>query len=74
MKIVFNGQECELNLASKNVCTLDEVLSDSQFTKGVPVEQAVVAVNQTLVHKNDYKTLTLKEGDHIEMLTAVVGG
>ena len=70
MKIVFNGKAVELH----NTCTLSDVLSDSKITQDVPVEQAVVAVNQVLVHKNDYKTLVIKEGDQIEMLTAVVGG
>lgn len=70
MKIVFNGKQVEL----KNQGTLDEVLSQTYITQGVPVDQAVVAVNQALVHKNDYKNLVIKEGDQIEMLTAVVGG
>lgn len=70
MKIVFNGKAVELH----NTCRLSDVLSDSKITQDVPVEQAVVAVNQTLVHKNDYQTLVMKEGDQIEMLTAVVGG
>ncbi|MFY0641920.1 MAG: sulfur carrier protein ThiS [Bermanella sp.] len=70
MKIVFNGKAVELH----NTCTLSDVLSDNKITQDVPVEQAVVAVNQVLVHKNDYKTLVMKEGDQIEMLTAVVGG
>ena len=70
MKIVFNGKAVEL----PNTCTLSDVLSDSKITQDVPVEQAVVAVNQVLVHKNDYQTLVIKEGDQIEMLTAVVGG
>ena len=70
MKIVFNGKAVELH----NTCTLSDVLSDSKIIQDVPVEQAVVAVNQVLVHKNDYKTLVIREGDQIEMLTAVVGG
>lgn len=74
MKIVFNGQEYELNHERNNACTLNDVLSKKNLIKGVPVEQAVVAVNQSLVHKSDYKSLTIKDGDQIEMLTAVVGG
>ena len=70
MKIVFNGQAFELNQA----CTLGDVLSDNLYTNGVPVEQAVVAVNQKLIHKSDYQTRVLQDGDQIEMLTAVVGG
>ena len=70
MNIVFNGKMFELN----TTCTLADVLSDHRYTKGVPVEQAVVAVNQTLIHKSDYQTRVLQDGDQIEMLTAVVGG
>ncbi|GAA6135244.1 hypothetical protein NBRC116188_20340 [Oceaniserpentilla sp. 4NH20-0058] len=70
MKIVFNGQTVEL----PNTHTLSALLTDSNLTKGLSIEQAVVAVNQTLVHKSDYETLIIHEGDQIEMLTAVVGG
>ncbi len=70
MKIVFNGQTVEL----PNACTLSALLSDANLTNGLPVEQAVVAVNQSLIHKSDYESLTIHEGDQIEMLTAVVGG
>lgn len=70
MKIVFNGQTVEL----PNACALSALLIDANLTKGLPVEQAVVAVNQALVHKQNYGNLIINEGDQIEMLTAVVGG
>jgi thiamine biosynthesis protein ThiS len=43
-------------------------------TKGVPLEQAVVAVNQNFVHRETYDEVVISEGDEVEMLTAVVGG
>ena len=70
MKVVFNGQPIELSES----CTLKALLSDDNVTKGVPLEQAVVAVNQNFVHRETYDEVVISEGDEVEMLTAVVGG
>lgn len=70
MKIVFNGNVFELNAA----CDLSTLLKNPDINQGLPLNQAVVAVNHNFIHGNDYGSYQVKDGDEIEMLTAVVGG
>lgn len=70
MKIVFNGNLFELSQA----CDLDALLNNSSINSHIKLDQAVVAVNHNFIHRNDYIDYQVKDGDEIEMLTAVVGG
>ena len=70
MKIVFNGQPIDVS----QDCNLKTLLQDTSITNGVPLQQAVVAVNQNFIHREQYADVEIKAGDEIEMLTAVVGG
>lgn len=70
MNIVFNGNVFEL----ENTCDLSTLLENPEITQGLPLTQAVVAVNQNFIHRDYYNGHQLKDGDEIEMLTAVVGG
>ena len=70
MNIVFNGRVFEL----ETPCDLSTLLENPDINQGLPLAQAVVALNQTFIHRDDYCNYQLKDNDEIEMLTAVVGG
>ncbi|QXP58782.1 sulfur carrier protein ThiS [Olleya sp. HaHaR_3_96] len=40
----------------------------------IPVNGIAVAINQTIITKNDWNTTTLIDGDHILIITATQGG
>ena len=70
MKIVFNGNVFELSQA----CDLNALLNNTSINTNLKLDQAVVAVNHNFIHRNNYADYQMKDGDEIEMLTAVVGG
>ena len=70
MQIVFNG-ESTLVLSP---CCITELLGSHELMKNKPQDQCVVAVNQSFVHRQNYSDTWLQEGDHVEVLGAVVGG
>lgn len=70
MNIVFNGQGIQVPEA----CTLLQFFNNSDVCQGMVIDQSVVAVNLEFVHKDNYHSYELTEGDAIELLTAVVGG
>ncbi len=70
MQIVFNGKSITLTAP----CNLFELLNDETVTKKSSLDQVVVAVNQTFIHRQDYQVCEIQDGDLIEMLGAVVGG
>ncbi len=70
MQIVFNGQ----SLSLPSPLNLFELLNHDGLRKNTSLEQVVVAVNENFVHRQDYQTCEIKEGDLVEMLSAVVGG
>ena len=70
MQIVFNGEA----VCISSQCNLLELLEGKTQESNVAMEQVVVAVNQDFIHRHNYPTVTLSDGDNIEMLSAVVGG
>jgi thiamine biosynthesis protein ThiS len=70
MNILFNGKA----LSVTNTCSLASVIAEQGAANGFNLEASVVALNLTFVHKDDYHNHKLKDGDSIELLTAVVGG
>jgi len=49
---------------------LEFKLSDTHAS----LENVVVAVNQNFVHRHNYQSFNVSDGDMVEMLSAVVGG
>ncbi len=70
MQIVFNGEPVSIT----SPCNLLELLEGKIQESNVAMEHVVVAVNQDFIHRHSYPTVTLRDGDNIEMLSAVVGG
>ncbi len=70
MQIVFNGQPTSISAP----CCIAELLNDHELMKNKPLDQCVVAVNQSFVHRHGYCDTWLQEGDLVEVLGAVVGG
>jgi thiamine biosynthesis protein ThiS len=70
MQIVFNGESVQLT----QPCNLFELLGVKLQDVSASIEHVVVAVNQDFVHRQNYKTFNVSDGDNVEMLSAVVGG
>ncbi len=70
MQIVFNG-EAVLISSPRNLL---ELLEEKTQESNVAMEHVVVAVNQDFIHRHNYPTIIINDGDNIEMLSAVVGG
>jgi len=70
MQIVFNGETVQI----AQPCNLLELLSIKLKEAQTSLEYVVVAVNQDFVHRQNYKTFSISDGDNVEMLSAVVGG
>lgn len=66
MKIILNGEEAHID---DNV-TLAE-LSERQ---GLGEVRYAIEVNEEIVPRNEHSTLTLKENDKVEIVTAIGGG
>lgn len=65
MNIVVNGKEKEFNEGS---------ISDVVAAYKLDPEEIAVEVNGTIVHREEYGTTSLKEGDAIEIVRFVGGG
>lgn len=65
MKIKINNKETETE--AKSVYELSESL-------GVPEKGVAIAVNNAIVARKDWGSLTIKEGDDIIILKAFAGG
>lgn len=66
MTIVINGKRREIGERT----TLSQVLQEL----GILQERVAVELNLRIVDKKDYPEVTLKEGDHLEIVTFVGGG
>jgi len=70
MQIVFNGESVQLTTPCNLLELLEFKLSDTHAS----LENVVVAVNQNFVHRHNYQSFNVSDGDMVEMLSAVVGG
>ncbi|NVK36883.1 MAG: sulfur carrier protein ThiS [Gammaproteobacteria bacterium] len=70
MNIRFNGDAIFLAEPQTLLQVMQSQLNDSEMV----LKRSVVAVNQSLIPKNEWQDYTLQENDEIEVLTAVVGG
>lgn len=70
MNIRFNGDAIVLAEPQTLLQVMQSQLNDSEMV----LKRSVVAVNQSLIPKNEWQDYTLQENDEIEVLTAVVGG
>jgi thiamine biosynthesis protein ThiS len=70
MKIKFNGNTLTID---DNFSLFDFLMAQAS-AQDFSLDASITAVNLQFVHKEDYSSYTLKEGDDIEFLTAVVGG
>ena len=72
MKIRMNGEDY---IHPDEDCTLSQVLivylsrEDIEQVRGI-----AVAINGSLVRKNDWRNTLVEEGDELEVLTATQGG
>lgn len=66
MKLVVNGQECDL-LHGTTVRVLIESL-------GLDKQACAVEVNKALVPRREHETRELREGDLVELVSLVGGG
>ena len=66
MKIIVNGEEQEHNIPL-TVANLLQVLD-------LRTEKVAVEVNLKILDRSDFPTLTLQEGDKVEILSFIGGG
>jgi sulfur carrier protein len=65
MRIVLNGQNCDVNST-----TLDQILIESNYINSA----IATALNDTIVHKQDRVGTVLNEGDRLEVVAPIGGG
>ncbi len=65
MRIVLNGNSCEITAK-----TIDEILLD----QGYENLAIATALNGTFIHKHDRADTELKEGDRLEVIAPIRGG
>lgn len=66
LKILYNGNSIEV----KKACSLAEILA-KLADQTVPF---AVAVNGTIIARNQYQSFILNEADEIEVVTPMQGG
>ena len=66
MTISVNG---ELKTFDKEILTVQELLEEMKFGKGI-----AVALNEEFVLKTTYNQTTIKDGDRLDILSPVQGG
>ena len=66
MKIKLNGEEH----ITEEAGSIEDLLTELN----VHPERVAVEVNLKIIKKSDYKTVTLKEGDLVEVVSFVGGG
>lgn len=74
MELVVNGtaQQC---VDGQTVAALVSALMEQQPTQiGLSSQRVAVAVNSTVVPRSQWSITSLREGDAVELLTAVAGG
>jgi len=67
MELIINGDTLEI---PEHVQTVSELLSYFQLDNKI----AIVEVNLNIIHKQDYETKTLSNGDKVEIVHFVGGG
>lgn len=65
MRIILNGTPCETSTQR-----LDQMLIEQGYTSPT----IATAVNSTFVHKHKRDTITLAEGDQVEIVAPIEGG
>ena len=65
MRIVLNGDPCEVN-----AITLDKILLE----QGYQTNAIATALNGTFVHKQSRADTRLKDGDRLEVVAPIQGG
>ena len=70
MNIKFNGKFIEV----LGVVSLADILTEQAVLHGFNLDACVAAINLQFIHQDGYAQYEVKEGDDIELLTAVVGG
>ena len=66
MKVVINGKNADLEQG--------ESLEGCLASKGFDVKAVVVELNETIVPKDTWSGVALKEGDRLEVVSFVGGG
>lgn len=66
MKLVINGKETEIN----KTVTIKDIVRE----KGLNPLLVVIEHNYKIPERNSWETITLKEGDKLEILKFVGGG
>lgn len=65
MKITLNGKSAEFNGSN-----IDELLKEYKLNP----ERIAVEKNGEIVHREKYKSISISEGDKLEIVTFVGGG
>jgi|YelNatPaOPRAMG01_1025707.scaffolds.fasta_scaffold33844_4 thiamine biosynthesis protein ThiS len=66
MKIFINGEEYSF----EKEFTLEELIQNLKINK----DTTVVEINETIINRNNYPNIFLKNGDKVEIITFVGGG
>ena len=69
MKIKVNGEEKQLELDKENA-----LLSKALNLMGYKPNTIVVELNNLIINSIKWKTVKLKDGDHLEIVSIVGGG
>lgn len=74
MTVVVNGQVRDLGEGA-TVATVVAELAGAGASAGVGFAAGIaVAVNDSVVHRGTWPTTVLRDGDRVEVITAVQGG
>lgn len=66
MEILLNGERRTLRAAANVAGMVDEL--------GLPSPQILIEHNSTALHRNEWKTTPITDGDRIEILQVSAGG
>ena len=66
MKIIFNGEELELQ---KSLSLLDFIKA-----QGLPIDGTACAVNENIIPKSKWQDFILQENMQLDVFTLVAGG
>lgn len=69
MKLIINGKEKILELDKKFI-SIRELL----YQLNIEYKNIAIAVNESIIHKEQWDEPIIKEGDQIEIVQAVQGG
>jgi len=66
MQIRCNGRQQNIDKGT----TIDRLLADLEL----PADSVVAEINKKIIDRDQYETLTLSEGDQVELIRFVGGG